>query len=168
MDAMKKITDSLKNSNGLIGDIRITEEANKDGHRLFFVMISKFERKVDSNYSNAATYYAFDNNGNYVGAVIVVVMDRNTVELEYFSEPHFKNKGNITVVTKEVIKDIFENKVFNLLKINDYEKKTNIKNIVLSINKNNYASLAVASKLGFDEYGCLDEKDYVKVYRKRR
>jgi len=167
MEIPSKIMDSLKRKRGNISEIKITEETNKDGINLFYARVSKFEAKKDDKYSNMATYYAFDPKGNYVGAVIVVVEDLNTVEMEYYADAFYKHKGNIRIVAKEVIKEIFEEKVFDLLKVDNNVPRTNIEKIKVVINENNYDSLKLALKLGFDENGYLSIDDYREAYQKR-
>lgn len=86
------------------------------------------------------------------------------VEMEYCVNEQFKNNGNITVLGKEVLKGIFEEKVFDGLKIKESQPVSNINSIRVSINKDNYASLAVARKLGFNEDGYLNINDYYRKF----
>ena len=68
----------------------------------------------------------------------------------------------MTVLAQEVIRDIFESKSFDDLKVRDGIPTSKIETIMVAINDDNLASLAVASKLGFDEMGHLHIEDYCR------
>ena len=167
MNIDEKIIEFLQSQKGIknavLSKTSITSIQNKEGSNLIYVRASIFEKQLGINYSNNSIYYAFDMNGNYVGCVKVSVLNvipPNQVEMEYWANEAFKNKGNITVLAQEVIKDIFENKTFDNLKVRDGIQTSNIESIMVAINQDNFASLSVARKLGFDENGLLHISDY--------
>lgn len=154
---------SLKNAT--LGRTRISAQLNKDGEKLLYVRASILEKKLGINYSNKSIYYAFDVNGNYVGCVKISVLNYippTQVEMEYWANEEYKNKGNITIIAQEVIKEVFVDNEFDNLRVRDNEPTSNIDTIMVAINQDNYASLAVAKKLGFDENGMLYKEDYLK------
>ena len=63
---------------------------------------------------------------------------------------------------KDGISEIFENKTFDNLKVRDGIATSSIESIMVAINQDNYASLAVAKKLGFNENGILNMTDYCR------
>ncbi len=158
-----KLQKFIKNAN--LSEINTTSCQNKEGSKLLYVRASVLEKKLGTNYSNNSIYYAFDMDGNYVGCVKVSILNTippSQVEMEYWANEEYKNKGNMTILAQEVIKDIFENGAFNNLKVREEIATSNIDSIMVAINKSSLASLAVAKKLGFDEAGYLYIDDYYK------
>ena len=156
--------------NADLSEINTTSSQNKEGNELLYVRASVLEKQLGINYSNNSIYYAFDMNGNYVGCVKISILNNippNQVEMEYWAREEYKNKGNMTVLAQEVIKDIFENEVFNNLKVREGVETSNIDSIMVAINKGSFESLAVAKKLGFDEKGYLYIEDYYKNMEKK-
>ena len=169
MSVDEKILEFLKSQKGTknaaFSKTNITTGQNKDGSNLIYVKASILEKQLGINYSNNSTYYAFDVNGNYVGCVKVSVSNvipPNQIEMEYWANEQYKNKGNMTVLAQDVIRDIFESKSFDNLKVRDGFPTSKIESIMVAINDDNFASLAVAKKLGFDESGHL----YIESYNK--
>lgn len=161
-NVIQKIVEGLSNekfgSNFFIDRFDVTTGENKNGEKLFYVKGSFF-----SHNASEATYYAFNAKGEYVGCVkafVCNVVPPTQVEIEYWSSEEHKNKGNMTVLARDVIKDIFEKRSFDNFHIRDGLPTSNIDSIVVAINKDNYPSLAVAKKLGFDENGLLHINDY--------
>lgn len=168
MNAEEKISKFLKEQKivgkSKLSNIKISKDKNKNDQNLFYIRASILEKQVGINYSNSAIYYAFNQNGEYVGCVKVNVSNMNPpsqIEIEYWANEQFKNQGNMTILAKEVIKEIFVETTFDGLKVRDGFPTTNINSIVVSINNDNYPSLAVARKLGFDEQGCLEKSKYL-------
>ena len=169
MSVDEKIVEFLKLQKGIknasFSKTNLTTGQNKDGINLIYIKASVLEKQLGINYSNNSTYYAFDMNGNYVGCVkisILNVIPPNQVEMEYWANEQYKNKGNMTVLAKDVIRDIFDSKSFDNLKVREGLPTSKIESIMVSINEDNLASLAVASKLGFDETGHLHIEDYYR------
>ena len=171
MSVDEKIFEFLKKQksvkNASLSGVKITKGQNKDGISLLYVRTDIFEKQLGLgiNYSNNSTYYAFDMDGNYVGCVKVSVsniISPTQVEMEYWANEEYKNKGNMTTLARDVISEIFENKVFDNLKVRDGISTSSIESIMLDINPDNYASFAVARKLGFNENGILNIIDYYK------
>ena len=161
---LKSIRDFNKRN---FSETKITTGYNKDGEKLLYVRASKFEQNtVGGNYSNDCNYYAFDMNGNYVGCVKINVLDPDQVEMEYYANENYKNRGNITLLAREVIREIFEEKIFDNLRFRNDQRLTKIETIMVAINLDNPASLAVAKKLGFDESQYLRIEDYYKQQKK--
>ena len=137
----------------------------KNNERLFYVKGSFYHHNA-----SAAVYYAFNSKGEYVGCVKADVMNLvppTQVEMEYWAAKEHENKGNITVLARDVIKEIFKDRAFDGFKIRDNIPTSYINSIMVAINANNYASLAVARKLGFDENGILRIDDYYKQIESR-
>jgi RimJ/RimL family protein N-acetyltransferase len=158
-----KLQKFIKNAN--LSEINTTSCQNKEGSKLLYVRASVLEKKLGTNYSNNSIYYAFDTNGNYVGCVKVSVLNvipPNQIEMEYWANEQYKNRGNMTVLAQEVIRDIFESKSFDDLKVRDGIPTSKIETIMVAINDDNLASLAVASKIGFDKTGHLHIEDYCR------
>ena len=167
MSVDEKILEFLKSQKGTknaaFSKTSVTTGQNKDGSNLIYVKASILEKQLGINYSNNSIYYAFDTNGNYVGCVKVSVLNvipPNQIEMEYWANEQYKNKGNMTVLAQDVIRDIFESKSFDNLKVRDGIPTSKIETIMVAINDDNLASLAVASKLGFDEMGHLHIENY--------
>ena len=143
--------------------LKKTSEKNKNEENLLFIKASQLEKQYGTNYSNLVIYYGFNQNGDYVGQVKLSILNINPpsqIEMEYYSNEKFKNQGNITILAKEVLKEIFEEKLYDDLKVRDNFPLSNIDTVIGQINKDNYASLAVAKKIGFDENGYLSIEDY--------
>ena len=68
---------------------------------------------------------------------------------------------------EDVINEIFVDKSFDGFKIRDGLPTSNIDSIMVAINEDNYPSLAVARKLGFDKNGILHIDDYYKQIKER-
>ncbi len=169
MSVDEKIFEFLKSQKGAknaaFSKTNVTTGQNKDGSNLIYVKASILEKQLGINYSNNSIYYAFDTNGNYVGCVKVSVLNvipPNQIEMEYWANEQYKNRGNMTVLAQEVIRDIFESKSFDDLKVRDGIPTSKIETIMVAINDDNLASLAVASKLGFDKTGHLHIEDYCR------
>ena len=166
---IKKIAELLGNTkfgkNFFIDKFEITQGTNKDNERLFYVKGSFYQHNT-----SAAGYYAFNSKGEYVGCVKTEVLNLvppTQVEMEYWAAEEHKNKGNMTVLAKDVINEIFEDRVFDGFKIRDGIPTSKIDSIMVAINEDNYASLAVARKLGFDKNGILRIDDYYKQIEER-
>lgn len=173
MKVEEKIVEFLKSQNypkkAEISQVKVSSTKNKDGNNLLIVRASILEENFGLNYSNSSIYYGFDMEGNYVGHVRVTVQNLITpsqVEMEYWANPQYENKGNITCLAKDVIKEIFEEKVFDNLKVREGRPLSNINSIMVAINDDNFASLTVAKKLGFNEGGLLYIDDYYKQIEK--
>ena len=169
MSVDEKIFEFLKSQkvtkNAAFSKTNVTTGQNKDGSNLIYVKASILEKQLGINYSNNSIYYAFDMNGNYVGCVKVSVLNvipPNQVEMEYWANEQYKNRGNMTVLAQDVIRDIFESKSFDNLKVREGLPTSKIETIMVAINNDNLASLAVAGKLGFDEIGYLHIEDYCR------
>jgi len=169
MSVDEKILEFLKSQKGtknaVFSKTNVTTGQNKDGSNLIYVKASILEKQLGINYSNNSIYYAFDTSGNYVGCVKVSVLNvipPNQIEMEYWANEQYKNRGNMTVLAQEVIRDIFESKSFDDLKVRDGIPTSKIETIMVAINDDNLASLAVASKLGFDKTGHLHIEDYCR------
>jgi len=169
MSVDEKIFEFLKSQkvtkNAALSKANVTTGQNKDGSNLIYVKASILEKRLGINYSNNSIYYSFDTNGNYVGCVKVSVSNvipPNQIEMEYWANEQYKNRGNMTVLAQEVIRDIFESKSFDNLKVREGLPTSKIEIIMVAINNDNLASLAVASKLGFDKTGLLHIEDYCR------
>lgn len=167
MNVEDKIIEFLKSQKGIksakLSNVRVSTDKNKEDSNLFYISASILEKQLGINYSNNSTYYAFDQDGNYVGCVKVSISNiipPKQIEMEYWANEEYKNKGNMTILAKEVIKDIFERKAFDNLKVREGMPTSSIESIMVVINIDNVASLAVAKKLGFDKSGYLYIDDY--------
>lgn len=166
MNIEEKIVNFLKEQPEIqdlkLGKIKISENPNKKGENLLYIKTTNFEKEFGNCYINEAKYYSFNQNGDYVACVNVKVKNvipPDKIELEYETEEKFRNQGNVTVLAQEVIKETFEEMTFDGLKVRKNFPESNINSIVLAISSTNYASLAVAKKLGF-ENGILTKEDY--------
>ena len=174
MSVEEKIIEFIKLQKGIknakISSTKITEDKNKDGENLLYVRALTIEKQLGNNYSNNCVYYGFDTNGNYVGCVKISVLNiipPTHVEMEYWASKEYRNRGNISTLAKTVIKEIFKDKVFDGLKVRDNVPISNIETIMVDINKDNFASLSVARKLGFDKEGFLQKNDYYNEIEKK-
>ena len=157
-----RIIDSLKGAKWLknidITEFKMTTMENKNGERFFFIRASFLRKGICQ-----IDYFAFDSEGNYLGCVktgLCNVIPLHQVEMEYWANQKHANKGNMTVLAKEVIKEIFEDRILDGISLRKDSELSNIDTIMVSINKDNYPSLAVARKLGFDEKGYLHLDTY--------
>jgi hypothetical protein len=87
--------------------------------------------------------------------------------MEYKTESEYRNKGNITVLARDAFIDVFEEKLYDGKRGREGAPQSCIDSIFVNINSDNYASLAVAKKLGFDEKGYLYIEDYEKQISKK-
>lgn len=169
MERAKKIADFLNEQavvkNSVLSDIKSTAEKNKKSETLLYIRaMIKEESAGPKNFVNRAIYYAFNPQGECVGLVDVTVINKNPpnqVEMEYKASDGFANQGNITILAKEAIKDIFDDGLFDELRVKDVFPKSNISLITVSIEENNLPSLAVARKLGFKNGKRLTKNDYL-------
>lgn len=126
-----------------------TTETNKDGVHL---IITK-SKLTSNNGSWEINYNISNDNNDYIGHIILKhSSDDNDkeAEIEYYSNPEFKNKGNITIALKETLKDVF----------NSFP---NLDNIYLNIAPSNIASQKVAINCGFKRIN--DSKRYYGISR---
>ena len=158
------LKEEIEGNESKLGNVQITEDRNKNNEKLIFIRNETIEKELGNTYINSATYYAFNLKGDFVGGVNVQVSNiipPSQIEMEYWVNEQFENQGNITLIASEVIKEIFEKNVFNGLKVRKGFPTSNIESIAVSINNDNYPSLAVARKLGFDDRGYLEKSDYL-------
>ena len=126
-----------------------TTETNKDGIHL---IITK-SQLTSNNGSWKINYNISNDNNDYIGHIILKhSSDDNDkeAEIEYYSNPEFKNKGNITIALKETLKDVFN-------------KFLNLDNVYLNIAPSNIASQKVAINCGFKRIN--DSKKYYGISR---
>ena len=104
-----KIIEAFKGTKWLknieITEFKMSSNENKNGEKIFFVRASFLKHGFGQ-----IDYFAFDANGNYLGCVktsICNVIPPNQVEMEYWANQEHVNQGNMTVLTREVIKEIF-------------------------------------------------------------
>lgn len=127
-----------------------TTETNKDGIHL---IITK-SKLTSNNGSWEINYNISNDNNDYIGNIILKhSSDDNDkeAEIEYYSNPEFKNKGNITIALKATLKDVF----------NSFP---NLDNVYLNIAPSNIASQKVAINCGFKRIN--DSKRYYGISRK--
>ena len=161
MDAREKILDEHKIFNGTVADVFVTSEPNKDGEHLYYVKDFDLEyNDGPSRWKNKVTYYAYDSNGNPVATSLVKTSYHRKAVIEYETNKEYRNKGNMTILTKEIIKDVYENEILNGLRIDKNSPLSNIELIELQIDPRNIPSKRIAEKLGFDEFGYLRKDDY--------
>ena len=126
-----------------------TTETNKDGIHL---IITK-SQLTSNNGSWEINYNISNDNNDYIGHIILKhSSDDNDkeAEIEYYSNPEFKNKGNITIALKETLKDVFNSFL-------------NLDNVYLNIASSNIASQKVAINCGFKRIN--DSKKYYGISR---
>ena len=131
-----------------LSEIKTTENTNKLGEQLYFVKASILEKQVATAFFNSAIYYGFNSTGDYIGCVKVSVLNVNPpskVEMEYWANEKYKDQGNITALALDVIEDIFNKRTFDGLKVRNVFPLSNITSIMVSINKDNYASFVCLS-----------------------
>lgn len=126
-----------------------TTETNKEGIHL---IITK-SQLTSNNGSWEINYNISNDNNDYIGHIILKHSsddNDNEAEIEYYSNPEFKNKGNITIALKETLKDVFN-------------KFSNLDNVYLNIAPSNIASQKVAINCGFKRIN--DSKRYYAISR---
>ena len=126
-----------------------TTETNKDGIHL---IITK-SQLTSNNGSWEINYNISNDNNDYIGHIILKHSSDDNykeAEIEYYSYPEFKNKGNITIALKETLKDVF----------NSFP---NLDNVYLNIAPSNIASQKVAINCGFKRIN--DSKRYYGISR---
>ena len=168
MNIEEKILSFLK-SQKIVGkyklsNIKLSKYKNKNDEQLFCISAANLEQPIGNCYGNTIIYYGFNQNGDYVGYVRAFILNVNPpskIEIEYCANKQYENQGNITTLASEVIKDIFDEMIFDGLKVRNSFPVSCINSIVVSINSDNYASLAVARKLGFNEQGQLEKNKYL-------
>lgn len=114
-----------------------TTETNKDGIHL---LISK-SKSISNNGTWKINYNITNDEKEPLGNIALIHSGEdaeNEAEIEYYSNPNFKNKGNLTLALKEVLKDIFSN-------------LSNLDSIYLNIAPSNVASQKVAMNCGFKQ-----------------
>lgn len=114
-----------------------TTQVNKDGMHL---IITKSKPVYKGN-SWEINYNILSENNDFLGNIILKHSDDDSLleaEIEYYSDLNFKNKGNITIALKAVLKDIFNN-------------FSDINNVYLNIAPSNIASQKVAMHCGFEQ-----------------
>lgn len=124
-----------------------TTETNKDGIHL---LITK-SKLVSRDGTWEINYNISNDNNDYMGHIILKHSsddNEREAEIEYYSYPDFKNKGNITIALKETLKDIF----------NSFP---NLDSVYLNIAPSNIASQKVAINCGFKRKN--DSKRYYEI-----
>ena len=137
-------------------EIITTNNVNRDGEELYLLrrIVSKEILKGMGMYNNKGRYSIYTKDGEFAGFIDATISNTkkaNKAEIEYKTVEKQRNKGNITIALKEVLKDIFINHSFDNLTIRDIFPTTNIEEVFLNINDDNYASQAVARKSGFQK-----------------
>ncbi len=126
-----------------------TDETNKDGIHL---LITK--SKLVSHEGEWEINYKISNDTNDFLGNIILKHSRDDAEkeaeIEYYSNPDFKNKGNLTITLKKVLKDIFNS-------------MSNLDTVYLNIAPSNIASQKVAMHCGFKKKN--DSKRYYEISR---
>lgn len=152
--------------NKKFGKVQVAKDKNKNGQTILFIKATSFENRMMIYYSNYAIYYGFDEEGNYLGSIVINILNMqkpNTVEMEYWGVEQFQNRGNITILAREAIEDIFSNQSFDGLKVKENRELSHIDTIMVSINKDNFPSLAIAQTLGFNSQGYLTKEEYYRL-----
>lgn len=142
-----KIYNNLGDNNNQF--VARTTETNKDGIHL---IITK-SQLTSNNGSWEINYNISNDNNDYIGHIILKHSSYDNykeAEIEYYSYPEFKNKGNITIALKETLKDVF----------NSFP---NLDNVYLNIAPSNIASQKVAINCGFKRIN--DSKRYYGISR---
>lgn len=114
-----------------------TTESNKDG---MYLIITK-SKQVYKGDAWEINYDISSDNNDYLGQIILKHSTDDSLsdaEIEYYANPNFKNKGNITIALKDVLNDIF----------NSFP---DITNVYLNIAPSNIASQKVAMHCGFEQ-----------------
>lgn len=132
-----------------------TSDVNKDGEELYILRKITSKEFHKGYYKNKCRYSIYTLEGQYSGFIDVTISNSNKAEIEYKSVPKQRNKGNITISLEEVLADIFIDNSFDNLTVRDIFPKTKIREVFLAINSDNYASQAVANKIGFQQNGTI-------------
>ena len=133
----------------------VTDGVNKDGEHLSLLRRLSSEKIRNTDvYNNRGKYIIFTEDGQEAGFINVSVFntrESDTVEIEYGSREEFRNKGNITLALREVLKDIFIDESFDGRPIKPFFPNTKIEKAFLAINADNHASQSVAEKSGLTQ-----------------
>ena len=124
-----------------------TIATNKEGMHL---LITK-SKLVSHEGTWEINYNISNDNNDYIGHIILKHSNDDNekeAEIEYYSNPDFKNKGNITVALRETLKDIFNS-------------LPNLDNVYLNIAPSNITSQKVAINCGFKKKS--DSKRYYEI-----
>ena len=135
-----------------------TSNVNKDGKELYILRKITSKEFLKGHYTNKGRYSIYTREGLYSGFIDVTISNSNKAnkaEIEYKSVPEQRNKGNMTTSLEEVLSDIFIDNSFDNLTVRDIFPKTKIGEVFLAINSDNYASQAVANKIGFQQNGTI-------------
>ena len=135
-----------------------TSNVNKDGKELYILRKITSKEFLKGHYTNKGRYSIYTREGLYSGFIDVTISNSNKAnkaEIEYKSVPEQRNKGNMTISLEEVLSDIFIDNSFDNLTVRDIFPKTKIGEVFLAINSDNYASQAVANKIGFQQNGTI-------------
>lgn len=135
-----------------------TSNVNKDGKELYILRKITSKEILKGHYTNKGRYSIYTREGLYSGFIDVTISNSNKAnkaEIEYKSVPEQRNKGNMTTSLEEVLSDIFIDNSFDNLTVRDIFPKTKIGEVFLAINSDNYASQAVANKIGFQQNGTI-------------
>ena len=132
-----------------LSKVHTTLGTNNDGEHLYY--IKAIEKESAPSYARrfyiGVTYYAFDEKGNTVTTVLVKVSSLDKVELEYGTEPEYQNKGNVTLLAREAMRDVFEKHILDGLRIERDGPRTQIELMEVQIHYYNLPSLRVAETI---------------------
>ena len=162
---VEQISNAKFGKNFYIDRFDITSGENKENERMFYVKGSLYRHNASE-----AHYFAYNSNSEFIGQIRITVLNDippTTVEMEYKTASEYRNKGNITVLARDGIIDVFEEKLYDGKRVKEGAPQSCIDSIFVNINSDNCASLAVAKKLGFDEKGYLYIEDYEKQIGKK-
>lgn len=148
----------------------VTERRNKDGEQLLLLRKIESETTGDTQ-RHEGMYEIYTREGVYVGYVSVDIAntkEADQAEILAYLEEEQRNKGNVTIVLFEVLKDIFIQGTYNGLQIKQQYPKVDLKKVFLEIEKSNYASQAVAGKSGFKKIGDdttyeMTREEFIKI-----
>jgi len=132
-------------------------KTTKNGEQ-YFLYRKKIEisKPVSTSCTLSSYYFIINSDGNIIGKISVYSNDEpNYLEMAYDIIPEYMEIGIGTVMLEELIKEIFERKVFDNISYicsgcPDISK-TSIKKIRLAINNDNIPSKKVAEKNGFKD-----------------
>ena len=129
-----------------------TTERNKDGETLTLIRTLDSQEIAKGYYKTSACYLikSLDEPVGKIDVSVNNVNGGNEVEVEYFSDPLYRGRGNISVALPEVLNDIFVNNAFDGFMIKP-GVISSIDTVILAINENNLASRKVAMNCGFKE-----------------
>ena len=132
----------------------ISKRKNKDGHGIILKRkISNIEVIKDAGYyTNKSSYDVFLENEVPVGSIYATVCnykEGDTAEIEYVADEKHRNKGNIGIALTEVLRDVFLSQSLDGFQIRPGGSISKIEKVFLSINSDNYPSMAVARKNSF-------------------